>query len=85
MLNVCLSLAFTCLGHERQELYRLYDGMHAVTGWASVYILRGGWRGGEEGVEGEGRYTIPLQLLILWQQMCQSPIPLENQVSIAEC
>ena len=39
MLAVCLSSAFTRLGHERKNLLSLCDGMHVWTDQTSVYTL----------------------------------------------
>ena len=39
MLGVFLLLAFTCLGHERQDLLSPCDEMHACTDYTSVYTL----------------------------------------------
>ena len=37
MLGVFLLTAFTCLGHECQDLLSLCDGMHVCTDYTSVY------------------------------------------------
>ena len=39
MLGVFLLPAFTCLGHECQDLLSPCDGMHVCTDWTSVYAL----------------------------------------------
>ena len=39
MLAVFLLPAFTCLGHERQDLLSPCDGMHVYTDKTSVYTL----------------------------------------------
>ena len=39
VLGVVLLPAFTRLGHERQDLLSLYDGMHVCTDYTSVYTL----------------------------------------------
>ena len=39
MLDVFLLPAFTGLGHECQDLWSLWDGMHLCTDWTSVYTL----------------------------------------------
>ena len=36
MLGVFLLLAFTCLGHERQDLLRPCDGMHTCVHWLDL-------------------------------------------------